>query len=362
MSKLLLHEFHEKLGAHFQTVNGAEVVSDYGNTTAEYTALNDTTAILDLSFRSRICLTGTDRVRFLHGQVTNDITRLRPGEGCYAALTTSKGRMESDLNIYQLKDELLLDFEPGLAQTVSQRLEKYIVSDDVQMVDVSTFYGVLSVQGPKAAEVLRGAELAKEVPTKPFTFIEISDATHGEIYVMNQPRLRGTGFDLFIPNAALEGMARKLVSSANSSGGTLAGWAAFETARIEAGIPRFGADMDETNIPIECGIEARAISYNKGCYIGQEVLNRIHTLGHVNKSLRGLRLTDDLKSLPVKGDKLFHDGKEVGCVTSAAVSPKLKANIALAYIRREVDQDGTELVLRSQDTETPAKVETFFAI
>ena len=179
---------------------------------------------------------------------------------------------------------------------------------------------------------------------------------------MNQPRLKGTGFDLFIPNAALEGMARKLVSSANLIGGTATGWTAFETARIEAGIPRFGADMDETNIPIECGIEARAISYNKGCYIGQEVLNRIHTLGHVNKSLRGLRLTDDLKSLPVKGDKLFHDGKEVGYVTSAAVSPKLKANIALAYIRREVDQDGTELVLRSQDTETPAKVETFFAI
>jgi folate-binding protein YgfZ len=114
--------------------------------------------------------------------------------------------------------------------------------------------------------------------------------------------------------------------------------------------------MDETNIPIECGIESRAISYNKGCYIGQEVINRIHTLGHVNRELRGLRLSDESKNLPVKGDKLFHGLREVGYVTSAVVSPKLKANIGLAYVRREANQIGTELLLRTRDGESTARI------
>src|SRR6266850_2862139 len=133
---LPLHELHESFGARFTTVNGAEVVADYGDSPAEHTALRQSAGVLDLSFRSRICLTGADRVRFLHGQVTNDVNRLAVGEGCYAALVTAKGRIQSDLNIYRLQDELLLDFEPGLTQTVSQRLEKYVISEDVQVVDV----------------------------------------------------------------------------------------------------------------------------------------------------------------------------------------------------------------------------------
>jgi folate-binding protein YgfZ len=127
-------------------------------------------------------------------------------------------------------------------------------------------------------------------------------------------------------------------------------------ARIEVGTPRFGADMDESNLPLECGIESRAVSYNKGCYIGQEVINRIHSIGHVNKELRGLRLADDLKTLPAKGDKLFHDGKEAGYVTGAVKSIALNANIALGYARREVNAPGTELALRSNAGETKAVV------
>src|SRR6266850_2906498 len=119
---LPLHELHESFGARFTTVNGAEVVADYGDSPAEHAALRESAGVLDLSFRSRICLTGADRVRFLHGQVTNDVKRLRVGEGCYAALVTAKGKMESDLNIFALQEELLLDFEPGLAPTVAQRL------------------------------------------------------------------------------------------------------------------------------------------------------------------------------------------------------------------------------------------------
>jgi folate-binding protein YgfZ len=194
--------------------------------------------------------------------------------------------------------------------------------------------------------------------------VKISDTTLGEMYLMNQPRIvlteGGTGgvtlgFDLFVPAGSLGAVADKLIAAAKSVGGQACGWDAFEIARIEAGVPRFGADMDESNIPLECGIEARAVSYNKGCYIGQEVINRIHSVGHVNKELRGLRLADELKQLPAKGDKLFHGGKEVGQVTSAVISPTLGANIALGYVRREANAPGTELVWRGVD-ETKAVI------
>ena len=365
MNPLPLHEFHQSLNAQFGELGGAEIVTHYGSVLTEHAALRENAGVLDLSFRSRICLTGADRVRFLHGQVTNDVNRLRPGDGCYAAITTAKGKMESDLNIYALQDELLLDFEPGLTAKISQRLEKFVVSDDVQVVDVGSLYGSLSVQGPKADAVVKSLGIFPELPAKPFQSIKVSDATLGEIYLMNQSRAPGSAgvppasfsrFDLFVPTDALGAVADKLIAAAKPQGGRACGWEAIEIARIETGIPRFGADMDESNIPLECGIESRAVSYNKGCYIGQEVINRIHSIGHVNKELRGLRLADDLKTLPVKGDKLFHDGKEVGYVTSAVRSPRLNANIALSYIRRESNAAGTELALRTAAGEVKAVI------
>jgi folate-binding protein YgfZ len=358
MTPLPLHEFHHTLNAQFGELNGAELVASYGDVLAEHAALRESAGVVDLSFRSRICLTGADRARFLHGQVTNDVNRLRVGEGCYAAITTAKGKMESDLNIYALQDELLLDFEAGHTQKISQRLEKYIVSDDVQVVDVAPLYGLLSVQGPKAVDVVKALGIFPELPAKEFQSVKVSDSMLGEIYLVNA----GTAgvpwarFDLFVPTESLGAVADKLIAAAKSVGGRACGWEALEIARIEAGIPRFGADMDESNIPLECGIEARAVSYKKGCYIGQEVINRIHSIGHVNKELRGLRFGNDLKSLPAKGDKFFHDGKEVGYITSAVKSPALNANIALGYVRREVFAPGTELTLRGAEGESKAVV------
>src|SRR5262245_44073606 len=133
MESLALHEFHQGLNARFEELNGREVVGDYGDAAAEYSALNGSAGVIDLGLRWRTCLAGADRARFLHGQVTNEVKQLRPGNGCYAALVTAKGKMQSDLNIHCLQDELLLDFEPGLTAAVSERLEKYIVSDDVQV-------------------------------------------------------------------------------------------------------------------------------------------------------------------------------------------------------------------------------------
>src|SRR5579862_5761058 len=242
MNSLALHEFHHGLNAGFGELDGMEVVLHYGNTLEEYTALRETAGVLDLSFRSRICLTGADRVRFLHGQVTNDIKTLRVGDGCYAALVTVKGKMESDLNIYCLQDELLLDFEPGLTGKISQRLEKFIVADDVQVVDVAPHYGLLSAQGPKAEAVARGLQIFSEIPSKPFQSVKISDPTLGEIYLVKQSRIGTAGFDLFVPLNSLGAVADKLIAAAKSIGGRSIGWDAFEIARIEAGIPRFGLD------------------------------------------------------------------------------------------------------------------------
>ncbi|HEX3890330.1 MAG TPA: glycine cleavage T C-terminal barrel domain-containing protein, partial [Verrucomicrobiae bacterium] len=248
----------------------------------------------------------------------------------------------------------------------------------VQIVDAAPHYGLLSVQGSKALEVVSALNLFPEIPTQQLGSIKISDATLGEIYIANNPRLDGTqgragsplpavgahgvtrptnfGFDLFIPNNSLGAVADKLIFAAKQIGGRAIGWTAFETARIENGIPRFGADMDETNIPLECNIESRAIVYNKGCYIGQEVINRIHSVGHVTRELRGLRLADDLKTLPQKHDKLFHAGKEVGYMTSAVKSPSLKALVALGYVRREANQIGNELTLRTAAGESSVKI------
>ena len=356
MTPLSLHEFHAGLDARFTELSGVEVVANYGDAQAEHAALRATAGVLDLSFRGRLCVTGADRATFLHGQVTNEVKSLAPGYGCYAALISAKGKMQSDLNLYALADELLLDFEPGLAAAVTQRLDRYIVAADVQLVDAAPHYGLLSVQGPRSAKVIRAIGLFETLPESASHFLTLTHATLGQLYLMNHARTGTSGFDLFTPTAALAAVADKLIAAARAAGGRVCGWEALEVARIEAGIPRFGVDMDENNLPPEAGLEARAISYTKGCYIGQEVLARIRTYGQVAKSLRGLRLAENLPALPVKGDKLFHGDKEVGFITSAIASPALRANLALGYVRREANAPGAELTLRTAAGASVARI------
>jgi len=341
MDSLLLHDFHQNLGGRFLLLHGMEAVEDYGDVRAEHAALRGTAGALDLSFRGRLCVSGSDRRAFLNGQVTNNVKDLRTGQGCYAALVNAKGKMESDLNIYCLENELLLDFEPGLSAAVRERLEKYIIAEDAQVDDAAPLYGLLSAQGPRAAAVLES--LGLPVPHNFMGAIRLEDAALGEIYVASQPRIGTSGFDLFVPTSSLPRAAEQLRTAARAAGGRFCGWAALEVARIEAGLPRFGADMDHTNLPPEACLESRAVSYSKGCYIGQEVISRLRTYGQVAKSLRGLRLPDDLPELPANGAKIFQGEKEVGVITSAAASPMLRANIALGYVRREAGAPDTEL-------------------
>lgn len=356
MTELGLHEFHQQLGARYGEVNGAEVVLHYGNAAAELKALRTTAAVLDLSFRGRLCMVGADRARFLNGQVTNNVKELKPGSGCYAALTSNKGKLQADLNIHALAEELLLDFEPGLTAKVTARLEKFIVADDAQIVDVAPHYGLLSVQGPLASSLIARLGIFSTAPEKAFQSTKATDETLGEIYLVNLPRLNTAGFDLFVPVAALEAVADRLIAAAKRAGGGACGWSALEAVRIEAGIPRYGADMDESNLPQEAGLELRAVSFTKGCYIGQEVINRIRSIGQVSRALRGLRLANELTALPQPGDKLLLEEKEVGFITSALASPTLEANIALGYVRKECNDIGTELTLQTADGESQAAI------
>lgn len=363
MNALALHEFHRGLGARFLDVAGMEAVSDYGDWRAEHAALRGSAGVLDLGFRGRLCVLGADRQRFLNGQVTNNVKELRPGQGCYAALITAKGKMVCDLNLYCLADEFLLDFEPGLSGAVAQRLDQFIIADDVRLADAAPHYGLLSVQGPKAAELVRSMGPGWPPPDTAQHIATVDAAAPGAVYCANAPRCGSAGFDLFVPVAALAAVAEKLVAAARTLGGGPCGWQALETARIEAALPRFGADMDESNLPPEAGLEGRAISYSKGCYIGQEVISRIRAHGQVAKSLRGLLLPDAASSLPQRGDKLFHEGKEVGYVTSAVASPALGANIALGYVRREIGGAGVALECRTGTGVFPAHlVPTPFAV
>ncbi len=356
MSALALHSFHARLGAAFTEVNGAEVVAHYGDPLAEHAALRQAVAVLDLSSRGRLCVLGRDRERFLNGQVTNDVRALQPGQGCYATLVDARGRMEGDAFIYRLPEEFLLDGEPGCGPVLAQRLARFVVADDVQIADAAPHYGLWSVQGPQAAAVVNALALPGAPPARPLGFTTHRHPDFGELYVMNQPRVDLPGFDLFVPLAAMEAVGERLLAAARAHGGRLAGWEALETARIEAGIPRFGADMDNTTLPPEAGLGTHAISYTKGCFIGQEVLARIRTYGHVNRTLCKLRLADELTQLPARGDVLLKNGREVGHITSATRSPGWKANLALGYVHRDHNTVGTTLTLRSRVGESPAQI------
>lgn len=312
----------------------------------EYLALTQAAALVDLSDRGRICLLGADREKFLHGQVTNDLLRLQTGQGCYAALVSARGRVESDLFVFKLPDELLIDFEPGLTERIAARLEKFVIAEDVQVVDVSPHYGLLSVQGPQAEAVLRRSGIVDSVPEQPLRWVKTT-LPEGELYLARNDRYGVFGCDLFVPTAAVAEIAGRC----EQAGARRVGREACETARIENAIPRFGVDMDESNLAPETGIQNRAISYSKGCYIGQEVIARIRTYGQVAKALRLLRLElgKDGEALPSRGTKLQSAGKDVGYITSSAISPKRRAAVALGYVRKEANSMGTRLNIEGAD-------------
>ena len=305
----------------------------------EFSALTETAGWLDQSDRSRLCLLGADRARFLHGQITNDINGLEEFTGCYAALINARGKMESDLFAYRLADEILLDFEPGFTAAVQSRLERYVIAEDVEIADVAPHFGLLTMQGPQAEAVL--TELDLPAPPEPLAVAQTED----EIYIVHQPRLGTDGFDLFIPIDAMNAWRERLDTIAPRCQ-----MPAFEKARVLATIPRFGVDLTTDHLPPEGGLETRAISYAKGCYIGQEIIARIRTYGKVTKVLRGLTLN----GVAAVGDPVLHEEKPVGTLSSVCHEP----SAALAIIKRTASEPGTVLSVDTKNGSVSAQVAT----
>ncbi|MBC8102261.1 MAG: folate-binding protein YgfZ [Cytophagales bacterium] len=297
---------------------------------------------VDRSDRGRLRLTGRDRQSFLQGMVTNDVARLTPGEGCYALLLDATGHVLADLRVLCLDNALLLDTEPGMASFVAETLERYLIMEKCRITDISDETIQILVGGFRAVSTLE----ALAVPG-------IADwaegangglaAGHSEAFPARVAATRLASvptFDVYLDCSDRESLVGAL-AAANAS---ILSESLLESLRIEAGIPRFGFDMDSRVLAPETGQRNRAINYRKGCYIGQEIVARIDSRGHTNRALTGFVLMPDAV-LPSAEVPVEAEGREVGRITSAAFSPTLGTPIALGYLRHEFLTPGTAVTI-----------------
>ncbi len=288
--------------------------------------------LFDLTGRAAIGVRERDRAEFLHGLLTNDVKKLRPGEGCAAALLTPKGKIRADLVVLCRGEELVLDAEPDLAAPLVAMLQGYVFFQQVVIENRTGVTGVLHVEGTGAGEILRKV-IGQDGPGEPHSSLLASGAR-----VVRESRGGFEGFDLCVARGELGSLRTSLVEA----GAVPAEPAILEAARIEAGIPRWGAELTEEVLPDEAGLTTGGwVSYTKGCYIGQETVARIRTYGHVNRRLVGLLLP--LTAVPPRGAEVHHAGKKVGVVTSAVRSARLSKAVALAFVHRDDAEPGTSL-------------------
>ena len=346
MESLSLQSVHGRLGGRFGTVAGREIVLCYGPegtaagsaVAAELRAMHEGAALVDLSVRDTLRVTGPDRVSFLHGMVTNDVSGMPVGGVRYAALLTAKGAMVADARVLRREDDLLILLEPGLGPPVLAHLEKYLISEDASLADVSADFGQLALIGPRAWALARTVFGLPGVEPPAAEFL-VGGMEQSGVLVLPSALLV-PGVDLLIHRADLETVFDALLDQGDEAGLRPAGWEALEARRIEQGVPRYGADMDERTIPLEANLE-RAIHYQKGCYIGQEVIARATFRGHVNRKLVGLTLSCDA---PPRAE-LVQGDRKVGWLTSVVQLPGLTKPIALGYVHRAAAEPGTELKL-----------------
>jgi folate-binding protein YgfZ len=298
---------------------------------AEYRALTDGCGLVDRSERGKLALTGSGAKEFLAGQVTNDIEALSPRSGCYAAFLTPKGKMLGDLRVLDRGDELLLDTERVALQALFDMVRRFKIGYDVELHKRTVERSLLSLVGPTAFDVLARASA---VPP------EIADAEHASapLEVAGSAGLAArtdVGVDVICDASSHEDVRDALLAA----GAQPVGEAAAEIIRVEHGRPRFGLDLDDTVIPQEAGLNERAVSFTKGCYVGQETVARLYYKGKPNRHLRGLRLT--APSDP--GAELRLGERVVGHLTSAVLSPA-HGPIGLALVRREAEPGSTVAV------------------
>ncbi len=349
--KTPLTAWHQAHGAVLINDRGIELPERFTNSLEEYQAVREKAGLIDLSFRSQVRMTGEDRVTFLQGMVSNDVKALRPGDGCAATLLTEQGRIVADLRVYALDACFLLDVDTRIKEKLLETLSRFIIADDVEIEDLSETQTTLTLQGPLSSSVLEAAGVPVSL-TKTFQHSEVTLAGCS-LRVIRVSDTGEDGYEILVPRAQAESLWQSLLQAGTRVGLRPVGLAALNTLRVEAGIPWYGLDMDEGRIVLEVGLE-QAISFKKGCYLGQEVVERASARGHINRKLSGLLVRDD--TLPTSGDKLFHDSQEVGWVTSAVVSPRLGRPLALGYVRREYLTPGTQLRIDRQGTPVIAEV------
>ena len=283
-----------------------------------YDALRHGVAWLDVSTRGRILVRGRDRSPFLHNITTNDVKGLIPGAGCYAFLLNPQGRIQADLLLFCFEDHFLITVEPELREKALQHIRRYIIADQVELEDITGATGELAVEGPVAAATL--ASLGASAPAPEFWH-----ASWGDAIVANANLTGQTGFRLICPGERTGALIQLL----ESAGARRAFPEDARLVRIENGKPRYGEDIDDKSLPQETG-QMQAISYVKGCYLGQEIVERIRARGHVNRTLELIELPG---AEPVERGALLEIGGKHAQVTSSVYSPHLGKAIALAYVR-----------------------------
>jgi folate-binding protein YgfZ len=276
---------------------------------AEYELLRESAGLADGSARGKLRLAGGEAAEFLQGQVTNDVEALAPGSGCYAALLSHKGKIQADMRVLRGEDWIWLDTEPGLEPLLERTIRTYGIGRDVRAENQTDTHAILSLLGPAARSALDA-----EPPAEEHSFVV---GEHG-LYVATL-----LGVDVICPAADADAVRLALGVEPVSE-------AAAECLRIEAGRPRFGVDFNTETIPEEAGLNERAVSFTKGCYVGQETVARLHYKGKPNRHLRGLRLSEPAAT----GAELRLGERTVGALGSVAVSP-VHGPIGLALVRRE---------------------------
>jgi folate-binding protein YgfZ len=326
----------------------------------QYRALRETAVIGAVSPRKTIGISGKDRAVYLQGLLTNDIQALASGTGCYAAWLTPQGRMLTDLYLFESGDMILLDVPAGELAATMRRLDQFLFSEDVQFTDLSEALDAVWIHGPASPsmleQILKGAS-SGEAQVEAGSLHAWPEYHNARVLFAGTPIVVARVSQLGVPGLCVyveAGWAAELERALVLVGAVAADPTVIEAARVEAGYPLFGVDMTAETIPLEAGIEGRAISLSKGCYVGQEVIIRVLHRGHgrVAKKLVALRVEG---SVPVAGARIFAEDRDVGVVTSAADSPRL-GSIALGYVHRDFVSPGTGVAVDTPAGRAPAVV------
>jgi folate-binding protein YgfZ len=347
---LLLHGRHSDQGpVPYEPFGPWLVPWQFQGFEAEYQAVRAGAGLIDFSYLASIRVEGADRASFLHRLLSNDILRVAPGTGCRAALLNASGKMLADIGVLADPEALWLLCSVLQADELGQALEKYHFSEQVEITNLERAYGILALAGPKLHDLLQ-----KLIPgtTLPSTFgghLMTTIKSH-EVRLIRMPVAGGASMALMTEAAHLRGVWQALLDA----GAAPVGWSAWNAARIEAGLPFYGIDMDASNLLPETGLEAISASSTKGCYIGQEVMARLDTYGSVSQKLMGLKLEG---ATPVRtGAQILHAGQLSGRITSAAYSPALKCQIAMGYVKRGAYEPGTKVDVADGSVRTAATV------